>query len=164
MMSSRALALVLLGLSSTATMPHAQVRPLKAEVTPVVETDAIRPGSIVRLALKVRLPENVHVQSDKPRDPSLIATVLTVEPPKGITVGGITYPPATDLKQAGQKQPLAVFEREFTIALRLNVASELAPGDIVVPARFRYQACDARVCYPPSTAETQWTITVVARQ
>ena len=40
-----------------------------------------------------RLPEDVHVQAHKPRDPSLIPTVLTLEAPPGVTVDAINYPP-----------------------------------------------------------------------
>ena len=38
-----------------------------------------RRAAHTRVALAVALPEKLHVQSDKPRDPSLIPTVLTVE-------------------------------------------------------------------------------------
>ena len=64
---------------------EAQVRP-RAEVTPVVERPAVHAGAKVRLALKVALPEGLHTQSDKPRDPNLIPTVLTIKTPAGVTV------------------------------------------------------------------------------
>ena len=60
----------------------------------------------------------VHVQSNKPRDPALIPTVLTIEPPAGVTVVEIGLPAAIDLKQEGQPQPLAVFERSSRIGVR----------------------------------------------
>ena len=60
----------------------AQLRGVKAELTPLVESDAA-PGSPVRAALQVRIPDRFHVQSDAPRDPTLIPTVLTVDAPRG---------------------------------------------------------------------------------
>lgn len=140
---------------------HAQLRRPKAELTPAVEGD-VRAGGSVRATLRVTLPDNVHVQSDKPRDPLLIPTALTIEPPAGVTVGKIVYPAASDLKQEGQKQPLAVFGHEFTVTVTLTVAKGQAPGALVVPAKFKYQACDESMCYPPAKADTQWTLNIVA--
>lgn len=142
------------------TVGQAQIRRPKAELTTAVEGD-VRPGGSVRATLKVTLPENIHVQSNKPRDPLLIPTVLTIEPPPGVTVGKIVYPPASDLKQEGQKQPLAVFGHEFTVTVTLTIAKGQAPGALVVPAKFKYQACDEAVCFPPAKADTQWTLNIV---
>ena len=57
-------------LVAAASPTHAQTRPPEATVTPFVESDGVRAGSPVRVALTVGLPEGLHVQSDKPRDPS----------------------------------------------------------------------------------------------
>ncbi|MBI3493927.1 MAG: hypothetical protein HY047_19440 [Acidobacteria bacterium] len=140
---------------------HAQLRRPKADVTPLVETDGVRAGSPTRLALSVSLPEGLHTQSNTPRDPLLIPTALTIDAPSGVTVSEIVFPPSTDLKQAGQDQPLAVFEHEFAIGVQLALASTVAAGDLVVPAHLRYQACDANLCYPPATADFEWKLRVV---
>ena len=104
----------------------------------------------------------MHVHSNAPRDPSLIPTVLRIEPPAGITVDEIVYPSPTDLKQVGQDQPLAVFEREFAIGAYLTLAPGLPAGDLSMPLHLRYQACDTAVCYPPATADAQWSLKVVS--
>lgn len=132
----------------------------RAEVTPVVETASVRPGETMRLSLKVRLPEHVHVQAHEPRDPSLIPTVLTVEAPPGITVEAITYPPPTELTQAGRRDTLAVLGPDFAIDVRLTVAATAAAGDLAVPAVLRYQACNDAVCFPPARATATWTVHV----
>ena len=75
------------------------------------------------------LPEGLHTQSNKPRDPLLIPTELTIDAPSGVTVKEIVFPPSTDLKQAGQDQPLAVFEQTFGIGVQLAIASGVQPGD-----------------------------------
>lgn len=132
----------------------------KAVVTATGEPAALKAGTTARVSLKVTLPADVHVQSDKPRDPALIPTVLTVDVPAGVVVSKIVYPTPTDLAQAGQKQPLAVFGPTFAIGVELALAKNLPAGDVTIPARLRYQACDARACYPPARAEAQWTLTV----
>ena len=84
----------------------------------------------MRVALKVSLPEGLHTQSNKPRDETLIPTELTIDPTPGVTLEEIVWPPSTDLKQAGQDQPLAVFEREFLIGVQLK----MAPAVSLMPA------------------------------
>ena len=118
-------------------------------------------GETARVALRVSLPDGLHTQSNKPRDPLLIPTELTIDAPVGITVKETVFPPSTDLKQLGQDQPLAVFEQTFAIGVQLAIAPGVAAGTLVVPAHLRYQACDANLCYAPSTATVEWTITVV---
>jgi thiol:disulfide interchange protein DsbD len=137
---------------------HAQPPRPRADVIPLVEGPA-RAGSTVRVALKVTVPEGLHTQSNKPRDKSLIPTTLTIDAPAGITVDEIVWPPSIDLVQAGADKPLAVFEREFLIGARLSLpGSRSFTGDLTVPAKLRYQACDANLCYPPATADVAWVI------
>ena len=154
-------ALVCAALALAAVAAHAQVRRPKAEVTPIADTDGVYAGGPARVALHVSVPEGLHTQSNKPRDPNLIPTELTIDAPAGVTVEELVFPPSTDLKQVGQDQPLAVFEREFVIGVRLAVAANVPAGTIAVPAHLRYQACDANLCYAPATQDVAWTLTVV---
>jgi DsbC/DsbD-like thiol-disulfide interchange protein len=145
------------------TTGHAQLRRVKADLTPTVVSTRIQPGSDVRLSLKVVLPEGLHVQSDKPRDPTLIATALTLTPPAGVAPGKVVYPQATDLPLAGQAEPLAVFGHEFTITIDVKLAPDVAPGPLTVPGKLRYQACDDKMCFPPNRVDTAWTLTVESK-
>jgi thiol:disulfide interchange protein len=121
----------------------------------------VHAGETIRGALAVKLPDGFHVQSNKPRDPSLIATELMVDAPAGVTVKEVAFPPPIDLKQQGADQPLAVFEREFAIGVQLTVAPGVAPGTIKVPATLHYQACNDTTCYAPTNATAEWALAVV---
>ena len=147
-----------LGLSAVST--SAQLRQPVAELTPTVEQQAIQPGQTVTLVLGVELPENIHVQSDKPPDPFVIPTLLTFTLPEGVTVEEITYPASTDFLLAGWKEPLAVFEHEFTIEVRLALDADVSPGEMVVSGSLRYQACDDTVCFVPASAAVEWHLHV----
>jgi cytochrome c biogenesis protein CcdA len=154
--------LIALGLVAASTsLADAQLRKIVAELTPFVETDGVHAGSTVKAALAVRLPEGYHVQSNAPRDPLLIPTELRVEPPAGVKVAEIVFPKPVDFRLEGSEQALAVFEREFTIGIQLEVAGSASPGDLAVPARLRYQACDDKVCYAPTSATSAWTLRIV---
>jgi cytochrome c biogenesis protein CcdA/thiol-disulfide isomerase/thioredoxin len=139
---------------------NAQLRGVAAVLTPLIEGE-VAAGGTLRGALTVALPEGFHVQSNKPRDPSLIPTVLTVDAPAGISITEIVFPTPIDVKLAGTDEPLAVFEREFSIGIRFAIASTVASGEIVVPAHLRYQACNDTTCFAPKTADTHWTVRVV---
>ena len=71
------------------------------------------------------------------------------------------WPPAIDLKQVTGDKPLAVFEREFVVGVKLSLSPSIATGELPVRGRLRYQACDVNLCYPPATAETEWIVHVV---
>ena len=154
--------LVLLGagLGLSGVSVSAQFRQPTAELTPTVEQTAIRPGHTVTLVLGVELPDEIHVQSDDPRDPYVIPTLLTLALPEGVTVEEIIYPESTDFQLEGWDEPLEVFDHEFTIAARLALDANVPPGEIVVPGRFLYQACDDRVCFAPATAAVEWRMRV----
>jgi thiol:disulfide interchange protein DsbD len=151
-------ALVLLLLS--AFPAAAQLRGVKADFGTVVESDA-RAGGRVRALLEVSVPEGFHLQSNAPRDPSLIATTLTFTTTPGIRAEEVVYPKATDFTLVGQSEPLAVFERRFVVGVEFSVAAGTAPGPIEVPAKFRYQACNDKLCFAPVTADVRWTLDVV---
>ncbi len=157
----RALFLAGIALLLAAAPSSGQTRPPQATIAPFVEANGVRPGSPIRVALTVTLPEGLHVQSDTPRDPSLIPTVLTIDAPPGVRVTQLVFPHPTDFAQEGQSQPLRVFEHEFVVGAELEIERGVPSGELAIPARLRYQACDDKVCFRPITATTGWTLRVV---
>ena len=142
---------------------HAQGNrpPRKAAVTPIVESDGVRPGSTVRVALKVSLEEGYHTQSNNPKDPNLIRTELTPEPPAGISIAEVVFPEPTQLKQENVPEPLIVFEHEFTIGVMFDVSRDVPAGELKIPATLHYQACNDTACFFPVTVPTGWTLKIV---
>jgi cytochrome c biogenesis protein CcdA len=138
----------------------ALAQPPRATVSAFVERDPVAIGSTTRVALAVGLPEKLHVQSDKPRDPTLIPTVLTIDAPPGIRVTNLIYPHPADFTLEGQAEPLAVFENQFVVGAELEVGSEVPLGELVLPGRLRYQACDDKVCFQPRTERVEWKLLV----
>jgi cytochrome c biogenesis protein CcdA len=151
--------LVIVGLAALG-MRQTGAPDVPAEVTPIVESPTALAGSIVRLALRVQVPEGFHLQSNQPRDPDLIPTTLTFDPPVGVTPTEVVFPPATDFIQEGSPEPLAVFEHEFYIGVQVRIDDAQPQGTVTIPARLRYQACDDTVCFRPRTVDTAWTLQV----
>jgi hypothetical protein len=160
MIRRHAVALLVIALIAGVSPLRAQTRLPKPELTPTADPARVRPGKSAKLLLKVALPEQIHIQSNKPRDEAFFPTALVLTLPPGLTVTSTTYPPAVDLKQEGQDAPLAVFEKTFTVTATVAVAASVKPGELVVPGRFDYQACDDKVCYRPIKTAVTWTLTV----
>ncbi len=72
-------AIAALIVAGAAGVGHAQLRGVKATLTPIVGSDGVYAATEVRAALQVQLPDGFHVQSDRPRDPALGA--LRAAPP-----------------------------------------------------------------------------------
>jgi thiol:disulfide interchange protein DsbD len=138
----------------------AQANRPRAEVTPVIRTPTPKAGAPLVLSLKVVLPKDVHVQANKPRDPSLIPTVLTLTPPDGVTVSDISYPAPSELAQKDRKETLAVLGPEFSIEIKATLAAGVAAGELKIPGVLRYQACNDSVCFAPTRANAEWIVRV----
>jgi hypothetical protein len=53
-----------------------------------------------------------------------------------------------------------VFEKTFTVTATLALAASVKPGELILPGRFEYQACDDKVCYRPVKTDVTWALTV----
>src|SRR5262245_24560113 len=100
--SFAALAAAIIVLAAQASS-QAQLSRVRADLTPIVESEAVPAGSDLRAALRIRLPEGYHTNSNKPRDELLIPLELVVGPPQvvpppGVSFSEIVYPTPTDLK------------------------------------------------------------------
>ena len=138
----------------------AAAQPPDVVINPVVETDAVHPGTTAHVALEVTLDPGYHVNSNTPLDDLLIPTVLTLDPPAGMSLEGVAFPEAILLEQVGVAEPLAVFEEEFLIGAALTVDAALAPGAYAIPGTLRYQACNDRMCFNPTNAQVRFDLTV----
>jgi thiol:disulfide interchange protein DsbD len=153
-------ALIVAVLSATTI---AQPRDFKVETNWSFKSDAVHSGDILLAALQVNFPSGFHVQSNKPLDESLIATVLTVTPPAGITVREVVYPKPIPFQVAGYDEPQPVFDQEFVIGIALQIGNDVQPGVHPVQAALGYQACNDKICLAPTTLELKAEIKVVPR-
>lgn len=140
----------------------AQPREVRIHSEWVFETDAAHPGDVIHAALKVRLEDHFHVQSNQPADEFSVPTALEITPPAGFTLREIVYPKSTPFAVEGFDEPLQVFDSEFVIGVALQAASDVAPGTHPLQAELHYQACNDKICLPPDSVKTQAQIKIVA--
>jgi hypothetical protein len=110
-----------------------------------VTVPAAKPATV---ALHFRIAPGLHINSHTPRQEELIPTTLTIPADSGVRLDGAFYPPGADFTlPLDPKTKLSVYSGEFTIQAHIVAA----PGDHLVEARLRYQACDNNACMPPRT-------------
>ena len=87
--------------------------------------------------------------------------MLTLDAPSRRDRGGDRLPASLG-SEAGRAAGTALGLRGASSrsASQLSLAGNVAAGELALPARLRYQACDANLCYPPATANVQWTVPV----
>jgi len=100
-----------------------------------------------------------HINSDKPHDEFLIPTAVTAKG-KGVTLVGVKYPPARDLKVSFADKPVSVFEGEVKAELNFKVDENASSGTQAIAVEAEYQSCDDKTCMPPTTAEATQLIEI----
>jgi hypothetical protein len=139
--------------------------PLVSKVPLVTATPtepvAVAPGASVRVELRFHVTPGYHINSSKPRSEFLIPTRLKLDPPAGLTPGGIVYPAGTDLTFTfSPKEKLSVYSGDFTLRAELRALASAPAGTYKVPGTLRFQACNDRACFPPTKLPVEFEVTV----
>ncbi len=112
------------------------------------EQVSVTAGKPIPLALHFRIAQGLHINSHTPSEDYLIPTTFTIPDGAGVRLDTATYPAGTAMTlPADPTTKLSVYTGEFTIQARI-VAT---PGNHLVQAKLRYQACDQNQCLPPKT-------------
>jgi Disulphide bond corrector protein DsbC len=112
------------------------------------EQVSVPAGKTSPVTLHFRIQQNLHINSHAPRSEYLIPTVFSVPETSGVKLADAAYPPGADFTlPADPGQKLSVYTGDFTIQAKIVST----PGNHLVEAKLRYQACDQTQCLPPKT-------------
>ena len=112
------------------------------------EQVTVAAGKPTVIALHFRIAPGLHINSHTPKDEFLIPTVLSIPEGAGVRLLEASYPAGTEFTlPLDPKTKLSVYTGEFVIQARI-VAE---PGNHLVEAKLRFQACDKNQCLPPKT-------------
>ena len=124
------------------------------------------PGHRLTLFVDVAPAPGAHVYA--PGQTGYIPVALTLDASADDTASPAVYPASTPFVFAPLKETVRVYARPFriaedvTLALTPSMRQRATAGDTLqIDGRFEYQACDARVCFPPETLPLHWTVTLV---
>ena len=134
------------------------------KVQSYLSLDKVYSGSEFKLALKVNIDEEWHINSNKPYEDYLIPTELTIEKSEIFTLSSVAYPKAHDFKFSFSESPLSVWEGEIIIGAIVNVGEEVQPGIYSLIITVDYQACNDMSCLAPTSVSDTVEIIVADRQ
>lgn len=119
-------------------------------------------GQRLALVADIELKPGMHVYAPEVQGYIPIQFALTATPAFQAHPTG--YPPAHKLHLKAIGETVPVYQGRFRVAEDITIAPEaqvkllLSPeGDLTVDGSLRYQACDAKVCYPPQSVLLKWT-------
>jgi hypothetical protein len=100
--------------------------------------------------LHFRVAPGLHINSHTPLTEDMIPTTLRLPEASGVVLARSVFPPGQDFTleidpSDKSQEKLSVYTGEF--AVRAELVSP--PGEHLVEATLRYQACDSRACMPP---------------
>lgn len=111
---------------------------------------AVSIGSHADAKIVLTIAPGFHVNANPATFPYLIATKLEAGNTDGmITTGKPGYPAAQTRRFQFAEEPLAVYEKEITLTLPLQVTPKATRGLVSLPISVTVQACDEEKCYPP---------------
>lgn len=128
--------------------------------TPLLSRDIVRPGDEIKIAVPASVDAGYHVNSNKPKEPNLIATVLSVTSAEGIKTTATVYPKAKDYTFEFSDKPVSVYEGNFYIFAKVRIPEKLKPGNYKLSLNVEYQACNDHSCLAPNSAAATVTIRV----
>jgi DsbC/DsbD-like thiol-disulfide interchange protein len=163
--------------SNTAVSPNAENKPPQATNTsPNLITDNkiapsqalnisvaqvnIKAGGSADAVVTVKIADGYHVNANPPSEPALKPTEVEIAPSNGIASHKATYPTAITKKFPFSEKPLAVYEKQAIIRVKLKAAGNAAKGMQTINGVIRYQACDDEVCYPPTKLDLMIPINI----
>ncbi|MDP2303582.1 MAG: cytochrome c biogenesis protein CcdA [Ignavibacteria bacterium] len=135
----------------------------KAKIKSYISLDNIPPDSEVKLAIKVNIEEEWHINSDKPNEDFLIPSLLSIDTTLGFKLTKIKYPEGHNITLGFSDTPLSVYEGEVFIGAMLKVPAELSPGEYNLIVEFEIQACNNATCLPPVSIFDTLKINIVDR-
>ncbi|MDR3665316.1 MAG: cytochrome c biogenesis protein CcdA [Ignavibacteriaceae bacterium] len=126
--------------------------------------DKIVSGTEFKIAAKINIDPQWHINSNKPYEDFLIPSVLSIDTSSGFRLFKIVYPKPEDRKLAFSDKPLSVYEKEIYAGALVMSPSSLKPGTYKLPVVFDYQSCNDKTCLPPNSVSDTLTIEIVDRQ
>ena len=112
------------------------------------EQVSVPAGKATPVSLHFRIRPDLHINSHTPRAEYLIPTVFSIPDTSGVKLANATYPSGGDFAlPSDPDEKLSVYTGEFAIEAKIVST----PGNHLVEAKLRYQACDQSQCLPPKT-------------
>jgi thioredoxin:protein disulfide reductase len=119
----------------------------------------VKRGAVVTGTVTLNIDGGYHINSNRPTEEFLIATVLKLEAPTGLTVGRVIYPKAKMQKFTFSPKLLSVYEGQVVLKFTARAAT-VAAGAHTIKGKLTIQACNDEACLRPQTVDVSISIDV----
>ena len=116
----------------------------------------------IDLIVDVRPNDGVHLYP--PQDGPYVPVELQLESNTAFDASRQVSPPTEQLLSIGN-QTAKIYTGQFRVSRTISVldasssSAAMGPqGNFIIKGAFRFQACDARICYLPTTIPLQWNL------
>ena len=110
-------------------------------------------GGSADATVRLKIQDGYHINANPPSYSYLKATALEIPSAAGISVAFISYPKPIIKKFSFAEKPLAVYEGETALTVRLQAAKSAHTGAQNLSGKLQVQACDDQVCYAPGVLD-----------
>ncbi len=119
-------------------------------VSAEIQPSTVSVGTPADLLLRLRIDDAVHIQSNRPKIPGLIATDVFVDAPDQVKVGDAAYPEPLE-RQDTTLGTFSEFAGDVTVRIPITIQSGFASDQMRLTGVILYQACNSRTnqCFPP---------------
>ncbi|MCY4593904.1 MAG: protein-disulfide reductase DsbD family protein [Bryobacterales bacterium] len=123
---------------------------------------ALRGGNRFALVVDVDLNQKMHVYS--PEVEGYIPIDWRMEEAAGVTVYDAEYPESKSLHLPAIDETVPVYEGSFRLVRDVMIGQDRQLGDLLkdgkltIRGSLRYQACDDKMCYLPTSVPLEWTV------
>lgn len=124
-----------------------------------MSVEHVKPGGRVTLALTVVLKPGMHVYAPGVQS-DYIPIQWTMLQSAAAQIEDASYPGPQKLYLKAIDETVPAYTGEFRIAREVRVNDKSSVGKLTLEGKFRYQACDDRLCYIPQTVPLTWTLHV----
>jgi thiol:disulfide interchange protein DsbD len=122
--------------------------------------DKVQANSEIKIAVKLNIDKEFHINSNKPKDEFLIPTELILNS-KNLEVVSVTYPKSHDVTFSFSDEKVSVFDGEQYIGAIVKILPNTKLGMLEIPVEISYQACNDASCMAPNSAYDTLRIEVV---
>lgn len=145
---------IFIGLISASAMAQSSANVVKVSPASV----KVKKGGAAVATVTLNIDGGYHINSNRPSEAYLIATVLKIQPQGGVTPGAVVYPKAKSQKFSFSPKPLSVFEGQAV--LRFNVRAGAAASSQTLKGKLTIQACNDQQCLRPQTVDVNIPVEV----
>ena len=146
---------------------HATTDTKHLRLSSSASADRVRSGQRIALTLDIDLKPEMHVYA--PGVAGYIPIEWSMAPSEAILAHPVVTPPSKRLHLPAIDETVSVYGGQFRLVRDITIAKDTklkplldANGSLTIEGKFRYQACDNRMCYIPQEVPVKWTLHVDA--